>query len=380
MIIQTNVCSLVSGVQSRATALETFQSNVETFIGDASLSLIDNSTSCISGSGSDDLLTTIGLIKTKLCSIDSTVSGLPNFAAITLPWTSCAGLYPTYGGTASLVTQLTRIVNEISARTYTFDATDFAVSATSCGSVITLASPGPAFTCSDLSSCVVSNIGDVNSYTLGSGSTYNSTGFFWNSTNQKWSAKKFGMTSSNGSCSISYVDNDIAETLTYNIQVALSATTTSNPLLATPVSLTIGSPSSGTTPITLEYNPGSFPSYTTYAFTPNGTIGTTLNTNYNDSGPFVGNGTVVNMAGAYWITVGLTATIPTLLGTVAVGAYPSVTRAMTTYLFDETSGAASPIVLYVTSVGQVYMVSIAGVPAPSGTYHGIYLSGLSYVL
>lgn len=378
--IKTNVCSLVSAVQARVTALETFQSDVETFVGDASFSLINNSTSCISGSGSDSLLTTIGLIKTKLCSIDSIVGGLPNFAAITLPWTSCAGLYPSYGATASLVTQLTRIVNELSARTYTFDATDFAVSATSCGSTISLASPGSGFTCSDLASCVVHNIGDVNTYTLGSGSTFNSTGFFWNSTNQKWSAKKFGMTSSNGSCSISYVDNDVAETLTYNVQFSLSATNTANPTLVTPVRLTVGSPSAGTTPLTLEYNPGSFPSYTPYAFTPNGGIGTTLNTNYNDSGPFVGNGTVVNMAGAYWITVGLTATIPTLLGTVAAGAYPSVTRAMTTYLFNESTGAAAPIILYVTPVGQVYMVSIVGVPGPPTTYFGIYLSGLSYVL
>jgi hypothetical protein len=378
--IKTNVCSLVTTAQGRLTALETFQSDVETFVGDASFSLIDNSTSCISGSGSDDLLTTIGLIKTKLCSIDSVVSGLPNFAAITLPWTSCAGLYPSYGATASLVTQLTRIVNELSARTYTFDSTDFAVSATSCGSTITLASPGPAFTCSDLSSCVVSNIGDVNSYTLGSGSTFNSTGFFWNSTNQKWSAKKFGMTSSNNSCAISYVDNDVSDTLTYNVQVSLSATITSNPSLVTPVSLTIGSPSAGTTPITLEYNPASFAAPTNYNFTPNGAIGASVSPVYNDGGAFLGNGSTITMAGAYVITSALVANTPLLLGTVPAGATPSVNRAIMTYLSDNTTGAAAPIILTVSaSSGQVFMTSIVGVSAPA-TYHTVFLSGIAYVL
>ena len=378
--IKTNVCSLVTTAQGRLTALETFQSDVETFVGDSSFSLIDNSTSCISGSGSDDLLTTIGLIKTKLCSIDSTVSGLPNFSAITLPWTSCAGLYPSYGATAGLVTQLTRIVNELSARTYSFNGADFTVAATSCGTTVSLASAGSPFTCADLGSCSVSNIGDVNSYTLGAGSTYNSTGLFWNSTNQKWSAKKFGMTSSNGSCAISYVDNDVSDTLTYDVQVSLSATIVSNGALATPVSLTIGSPSAGTTPITLEYNPASFAVPTNYNFTPNGAIGASVSPVYNDGGAFLGNGSVINMAGAYVITSALVANTPLLLGTVPAGATPSVNRAIMTYLSDNTTGAAAPIILTVNaSSGQVFMTSIVGISAPA-SYHTVFLSGLSYVL
>ena len=268
--IKTNVCSLVSGVQADITNLQTFQTNVETFVGDPSFSLIDNSTSCISGSGADDLLTTINLIKNKLCSINTTVSGLPNLSALTLPWSTCPGLFPSYGNTASLTTQLTRIVNEIAARSFSFSG-DFTTSATACGVSVSLASAGTPFTCSDLASCALFNIGDVNAYGLGTGATYNSTGLFWNSTATGWSAKKFAMTSSNGTCAISYVDNDVANTLTYNIESNISVTTSSNTGLLTPVSLILGTPSAGSTPLTLEYNPnlmGGTGVPTTFAYAP----------------------------------------------------------------------------------------------------------------
>lgn len=255
--IKTNVCSLVSTVQARVTVLETFQSDVYTFVGDSTLSLIDNSTSCILGSGADDLLTTIGLIKTKLCSIDSTVSSLPNFSALTLPWSTCPGLFPSYGNTASLTTQLTRIVNEIAARSFSFSG-DFTVSSTACGTAVSLAAAGTPFTCSDLASCALFNIGDVNGYALGTGATFNSTGLFWNSTATGWSAKKFSIASAGGTCAISYIDNDVANTLTYNIESNISTSVASNTGLATPVALTVGTPSAGNTPLTLEYNPNFF--------------------------------------------------------------------------------------------------------------------------
>lgn len=252
--IKTNVCTLVSSVQSDVTALQSFQTDVETFVGDATLSLFDNSTSCISGSGSDNLITTIGLIKTKLCSIDTVVSALPTFSALTLPWSTCPGLFPGYGNTANLTTQLTRIVNEIAARTISFSG-DFTTSSTSCGTTVALASPGGSFTCNDLASCSLKNIGDVNNYSLGTGATYNSTGLFWNSTATGWTAKKFSITSTNGTCAITTTDNDIAETLNFNIASNISANLVSDTGLGTPVALTVGTPSAGTTPLTLTYNP-----------------------------------------------------------------------------------------------------------------------------
>jgi len=246
--IKTNVCSLVTTLQGRVTNLETFESNVYTFVGDPTLSLIDNSTSCISGSGSDSLLTTIGLIKTKLCAIDTTVASYPNFSAITLPWTSCPGLFPTYGATASLTTQLTRIVNEIAARTYGFSS-DFTVTATSCGTTIGLATPG-GFTCSDLATCSIKNLGDVDpTFVVSSQAAVLS----WNGS--AWTSKVLGLTSTGGSCAIT---TTTSPNLTFNIDFTINPTTTANPALATPVALTVGTPAGGITPVTLEYNPNSF--------------------------------------------------------------------------------------------------------------------------
>ena len=246
--IKTNVCSLVTTLQGRVTNLETFESNLYTFVGDSTLSLIDNSTSCISGSGSDDLLTTIGLIKTKLCAINTTVSAYPNFAAITLPWTSCPGLFPTYSSTASLTTQLTRIVNEIAARTYGFSS-DFTVTATACGTTIGLATPG-GFTCSDLATCSIKNLGDVDpTFVVSSQAAVLS----WNGS--AWTSKVLGLTSTGGSCAIT---TTTSPNLTFNIDFTINPTTTANPALATPVALTVGTPAGGITPVTLEYNPNSF--------------------------------------------------------------------------------------------------------------------------
>jgi hypothetical protein len=86
------------------------------------------------------------------------------------------------------------------------------------------------------------------------------------------------------------------------------------------------------------------------------------------------------MAGAYVITSALVANTPLLLGTVPAGATPSVNRAIMTYLSDNTTGAAAPIILTVSaSSGQVFMTSIVGVSAPA-TYHTVFLSGIAYVL
>ena len=377
--IKTNVCSLVSGVQADITNLQTFQTNVETFVGDPSFSLIDNSTSCISGSGADDLLTTINLIKNKLCSINTTVSGLPNFSAITLPWSTCPGLFPSYGNTASLTTQLTRIVNEVAARSFSFSG-DFTVSSTACGVSVGLASAGAPFTCSDLASCALFNIGDVNAYALGTGATFNSTGLFWNSTASGWSAKKFAMTSTGGTCAISYVDNDVANTLTYNIEANIATTTTLNTGLAAPVALTVASVGAGTTSLLLEYNNNLLGGGVNYTFTLNGAIGAAVNAIYGDNSGFRGISGTVHMGGGYAFNSALPAGIPVnLINLTSLAAYPASNRVIATVVYDDTTGASAPVLITVTITGQITMTSVLGLPAPASTYT-IFLSGNSYIV
>jgi hypothetical protein len=246
--IKTNVCSLVTTLQGRVTALETFETNLKTFVGDPTLSLIDNSTSCISGSGSDTLLTTIGLIKTKLCAINTTVSAYPNFAAITLPWTSCPGLFPSYSSTASLTTHLTRIVNEIAARTYGFSS-DFTVTATACGTTVGLAAPG-GFTCGDLATCSIKNLGDVDpSFSVSSQFAVLS----WNGAGQ-WTSKVLSLTSAGGTCAITSTSSpNLGFNIEANIATAVTAAT-----LGTPVSLSAAVTAPGTTTVTLSYDPNYF--------------------------------------------------------------------------------------------------------------------------
>lgn len=370
--IKTNVCSLVTTLQGRVTNLETFESNLYTFVGDSSLSLIDNSTSCISGSGSDDLLTTIGLIKTKLCSIDTLVSALPDLANITLPWTTCPGLFPSYSSTASLVTQLTRLVNEVAARTYYFNLSDFTVSSTSCGTTVSLASPGGAFTCSDLGSCSIQNLGDVDPAFVPA-SQY--AVLSWSGT--QWTSKTVSLTSTSGSCLIT---SSATPNLTFNVESNIATTVSSNSGLATPVSLSVTSVVGGTTTLALQYNPSSFSGAgAVHIFTPNPSVlvATAPSAVYTDSGAFVQTGTTITMVGAYTHVSALPAGTPIILGT--IGAIPVSNRVMISWMLDDTTGASSPILLTVNTVGQVTVTSVLGLAVPATTYT-VFFSGQSYAL
>jgi hypothetical protein len=370
--IKTNVCSLTTTLQGRVTNLETFESDLYTFVGDSTLSLIDNSTSCISGSGSDNLLTTIGLIKTKLCSINSLVSALPDLSNITLPWGSCPGLFPSYSSTASLVTQLTRLVNEVAARTYYFNLSDFTVSSTACGTTVSLASPGGAFTCSDLNTCSIQNLGDVDPAFVPA-SQY--AVLSWSGT--QWTSKTISLTSTGGSCLITSV---ATPNLTFNVESNIATTVSANGALATPVSLSVTSVTGGTTTLALQYNPSSFIGVgTVHIFLPNPSVlvATAPSAVYTDAGAFVQTGSTITMVGAYTHVAALPAATPIILGT--IGAIPVTNRVMASWMLDDTSGAASPVLLTINTVGQVTVTSVLGLPAPATTYT-VFFSGNSYAL
>lgn len=370
--IKTNVCSLVTTLQGRVTNLETFESNLYNFVGDPTLSLIDNSTSCISGSGSDTLLTTIGLIKTKLCAINTTVAAYPNFAAITLPWTSCPGLFPSYSPTASLTTQLTRIVNEIAARTYGFSS-DFTVTSTACGTTIGLVTPG-GFTCSDLGTCSIQNLGDVDSSFVPASQF---AVLSWSGT--QWTSKTISLISSSGSCAITSVSSP---NLSFSVDFSLNPSTTVDNTLLTPVQLTVGSPAGGVTPVELKYNPNFFASTPTliswnYAVptavlaVANSLTGppTTLTT-FN---PYV-TGRYLEIQGQVDLVVsgpGLSAGTQYILGTASPTAIPAVPGPFAQTwnsgynLMDNSGAAAFPVYLGHAS-GVISIFTLAAIPA--GTY------------
>lgn len=370
--IKTNVCSLVTTLQGRVTNLETFESNLYTFVGDSSLSLIDNSTSCISGSGSDDLLTTIGLIKTKLCAINTTVSAYPNFSAITLPWTSCPGLFPSYSSTASLTTQLTRIVNEIAARTYGFSS-DFTVTATACGTTVGLASPG-GFTCGDLATCSIKNLGDVDpSFSVSSQFAVLS----WSGSN--WTSKVLSLTSSGGTCAIT---SSSSPNLGFNIEANI-ATAVTAATLGTPVSLSASVTSPGTTTVTLSYDPNYFVSVgviSLFVYAPPTallTVGasttgppTTLNTVQGT----IKNGNEIRIEGQIDLVVGgagLAAGTQYNLGTFALPTTPTsgITYWSSAYsIMDNAAPGSYPIYVgYSAASGTLSVYTLGAIPAATYT-------------
>lgn len=156
--IVENTCNIKTSLTSLITANTTSITNLKNYLGTTSeiASKHNNSSSCIAGGATDTVYTTIELIKTKLCSLNTTVSALPDLNNITLSYSPCYVFTPT----ATLTTHLNNIVATLKLQKYNFSS-DFTVSTGSCGSTISLAAGVGAFSCSNLSSCSIHNLGDV---------------------------------------------------------------------------------------------------------------------------------------------------------------------------------------------------------------------------
>jgi hypothetical protein len=250
--IQSNVCTITFNLQSQITALQTFQSNVETFIGTSVFPYtFNNSGACLGGSGADNLIQTINHIKNRLCSLYSASTTPFGSNILVLPWSSYSCLWPGYLDSATLTAQGASIVDALADRTYTFSS-DFTVtpSGTGCGYDVSFTVPPTPFTCASLSTCSIKNLADVDdTYVVSSTAAVLS----WNGSS--WTSKVLGLTSTGGSCAIT---SSTSPNLTFNVDFTLSPTTSANLALATPVALTVGTPAGGVTPVTLEYNPNSF--------------------------------------------------------------------------------------------------------------------------
>lgn len=153
-----NVCNIRTTINSSISSIEGDIDVIQDYLGTPSqlTTFHDNSSGCLSGSSTDTAYDTIELIKTKLCSLNTTVTSFPDLSAITLSWASCYA----YGATASLTTQLGRIVSVLKQQKYTFSS-DFTVTTGACGDSVALAASVGAFACSDLEGCSIRNLGDV---------------------------------------------------------------------------------------------------------------------------------------------------------------------------------------------------------------------------
>jgi hypothetical protein len=165
--IVDNVCSLNSTLSGTVSSLSSSVSTINTFLG--STAKFNNSANCLTAIGGtllDSAHTTIGLLTTKLCSVDTTVNAIPSYIktdSIGLNWVGCYGSAPySYTNTATTIqTQLQRIVNVLNTQRVSFDATYFSESALPCGSRSVTLTPAAVFSCSSLNSCSINALGDV---------------------------------------------------------------------------------------------------------------------------------------------------------------------------------------------------------------------------
>lgn len=165
--IVDNVCSLNSTLSGTVSSLSSSVSTINTFLG--STAKFNNSANCLTAIGGtllDSAHTTIGLLTTKLCSVDTTVNAIPTYIktdSIGLNWVGCYGSAPySYTNTATTIqTQLQRIVNVLNTQKISFDATYFSESALPCGSRSVTLTPAAIFSCSSLNSCSIDALGDV---------------------------------------------------------------------------------------------------------------------------------------------------------------------------------------------------------------------------
>jgi len=378
--IKNNVCTLVSAVKTRATDLETFQSDVETFVG--TLDAFDN-TDCLSGGGSDDLQTTIGLIKSKLCSVDTTVAALPNLAALSLPWATCGGTiggsWAGYANSASLSTQLSRIVTQLAARTYTFSS-DFSVSSGSCGQVVSLATAPSVFTCSSLNTCSIHNLQDVNATTLGTSSGDKFKVLSWSTVDSEWFPKPLSVTSSGGTVAVTSTDD--GSSIVFNLSVGLTDGGNSDDTSMTdPIDLVIGSASGGSRALSLKYNSNFFANSTALTFTP--AANTAASAYVTDSTVPYKKAGVVHLGGAYTYTAlgSISAGAFNTLGTISSLGVPTVSnKVFQSVAVDEATDTSYNILLQIDVAGGTIQFKNTSGGTLAAADYTICLSGISYII
>lgn len=158
--IVENTCQIKTSLTALITANTSSINGVKSYLGTSPelISKHNNSGACLSGGATDTAYTTIELIKTKLCSLSTTVAALPDLSAISLSYSPCY----VNASTASLTTHLNNIVAILKLQKYNFSS-DFTVSTGACGNTISLASGAGSFSCANLSSCSIHNLGDVDS-------------------------------------------------------------------------------------------------------------------------------------------------------------------------------------------------------------------------
>lgn len=154
--IVENTCSIKSNLTALITSNTNAIAAIQSYLGTAGTLASKHDMSCLSGGATETAYSSIELLRDAVCAINTTLSGYPDLNNVTLSWASCYA----YGATASLSTQLGRIVSVLKLQKYTFSS-DFTVTSGACGNTVALNASVGNFACSDLASCSLHNLGDV---------------------------------------------------------------------------------------------------------------------------------------------------------------------------------------------------------------------------
>lgn len=162
-----NTCAINTTLTTSISTQTTRVNNINTYLHGTTAPAypITLDISCLGGSATEDLHTSVTTVVTELCSLITDFNALPDLDAITLSWATCfsAAPYSYTSAAQDLQTQLERILNVISREKITTWSADFDVTTSSCGNSVALAAGVGDFDCADLAGCEIQNIGNVNS-------------------------------------------------------------------------------------------------------------------------------------------------------------------------------------------------------------------------
>jgi hypothetical protein len=170
--ITTNMCGIYNNLNGTIGATTTTTNSLKTYIaGAGTVPSAVNTSTLPGGSSVSNASTAINLLVSQVTSINSTLTTVPT-ANYALTWASCfPGTYPSNSvfksqswnftnASASLQTQLDRIVTVLSMLNVKFDATQFNITTGSCGPTVALNS-SIVFSPASLNAAILDNLGDV---------------------------------------------------------------------------------------------------------------------------------------------------------------------------------------------------------------------------
>ena len=209
--ITTNMCGMFQSLTTSIGTVSTLATSLKTYISGGSAVPANINTSVLTGGSSTSTASAaLILLVSQVDSINSSITTLTT-NNLSLSWASCfAGTYASNSvfktqtwnwsnSAVSLQTQMDRIVTVLSTLNLKFDASQFTVTAASCGASIALAA-GVAFSPASLNAATLNDLGDVNS------ASPTTNHFLVRDTSGQWTNKSVAVTINGSSTGVTRTD------------------------------------------------------------------------------------------------------------------------------------------------------------------------------